>query len=138
MNLSIREATQNDSKMIIDYFHSADSEFLFEMGIDQIKLPSKNAWEEKLNVELNKPFASKAYYYIVWEASSKPIGHSNLSDIVYGETAKMHLHIWEKKLRLKGIGYNLIKKSIQLYFNKFALSELICEPIYTNRAPTRH
>ncbi|PHR46187.1 MAG: GNAT family N-acetyltransferase [Fluviicola sp.] len=137
MNLSVREAGFNDFNLIVQYFHSANNEFLSEMGIDHLKIPNIDVWQQELSCELSKPIARKNYYYLIWEESSKPIGHSNLSGIVYGEKAKIHLHIWTKGQRLKGAGKELLKKSIKIYFDLFELSEIICEPIYSNKAPNK-
>jgi RimJ/RimL family protein N-acetyltransferase len=137
MQVDVREATKQDFELITDYFHSADHAFLMAMGVDQEKLPSRVSWTQKLEQELQKPYRAKKLYYIIWEESSVPIGHSNISDIVYGDSAKMHLHIWEKDFRMKDIGQYLIRKSISLYFKNIGLSQIVCEPISTNKAPNK-
>ena len=49
----------------------------------------------------------------------------------------MHLHLWDSTLRRKGIGTELVKKSVAVFFEKLKLERLICEPYALNPAPTK-
>ena len=91
----------------------------------------------KLESELTKPTQEKEFYYIIWQIDDKPIGHSNINNITYGNNATMHLHIWESENRHAGIGTNLITQTISYYFKNFKLQKLICEPYAENPAPNK-
>jgi len=66
-----------------------------------------------------------------------PIGHSNVNDVIYGQQATMHLHIWQSANRQKGIGSTLISKSLPFYFEQLQLKKLFCEPYALNPAPNK-
>ena len=49
----------------------------------------------------------------------------------------MHLHMWNKGDRQKGLGVQFVQQSIVFYFKKFQLQRLISEPYALNPAPTK-
>lgn len=134
MNLSVREWKKNDIESIVDYFVKSDAEFLEGMGANKSKLPKKQDWIKKLNREFNKPNEQRDFYYIIWLLVDKPIGHSNINNIDFGNSATMHLHLWNRENRRKGFGIELIKQTIPYYFNYFKLKKLVCEPMAKNTA----
>ena len=137
MNLSIREINNDDIPLIIDYFINADEMFLKAMGAIKSKLPSKKDWLKKLYQEIEKPNSTKEFYYVIWLLNSKPVGHSNINNIIYNKEATMHLHLWQPVKRKKGIGTEFVKMSIPYYFKNFKLKKLICEPYTQNIAPNK-
>lgn len=90
-----------------------------------------------LQLHINTPFERKGTYALIWEADNIPVGHSNINKIIFGKEAYMHLHIWRSTWRKKGLGIQLVKKSLPIYFDKFNLEELICEPRSGNPAPNK-
>jgi RimJ/RimL family protein N-acetyltransferase len=49
----------------------------------------------------------------------------------------MHLHLWEQKIRRKGLGVDFLRQTIPYYFKNFHLEKLICEPYSKNVAPNK-
>ena len=137
MKKEVREYIASDIEHIVDYFVNADPEFLLHMGADQSKLPKRQEWIDKLKSELEKPYAQKEYYYIIWLLEDEPIGHSNVNHIHYGESATMHLHLWERKKRKSGLGLEFLKLTIPFYFQNLKINTLVCEPYAKNVAPNR-
>ena len=66
-----------------------------------------------------------------------PVGHSNINDIVFGQQAYMHLHLWNPGDRQKGNGTYFIAGSLQYYFEKFRLEKIYCQPNAANDAPNK-
>lgn len=133
----MREATALDIKKIVNYFLSSEPDFLKGMGADKSKMLQRDTWLEKLYEELKKPFNQKSYYYVTWLMNGHAIGHSNANNIVFGDSATMHLHLWHKKNRNKGFGLQCLKLTIPLYFKHLKLKTLICEPFSENTAPNK-
>ena len=127
----------SDAEMIINYFLQADNEYLQRLGVDRNKLPGPDEWKAILNDEIEKPVNKKKLFYVIWEINNVPVGHSHIANIIYGREAYMHLHLWDSGNREKGNGTYLISESIRLYFDKFNLKELYCEPHAKNPAPNR-
>ena len=134
MKISVREMKENDIEQIVEYFADATPEYLIGMGADPNKIPSKEKWIGILQKEFKKDNKEKEFYYIIWQIGEKSIGHSNINKIIFAKEAYMHLHIWGKENRHKGIGLQLIKETIPFYFRNFNLQELYCEPYSLNPA----
>ncbi|NAS29785.1 GNAT family N-acetyltransferase [Flavobacteriaceae bacterium R38] len=137
MKLSTREMSESDIKKIVDYFVDADIEYLKGMGADKSKLPDREKWIEKLHLEFQKSYKEKKFYYIIWLVDNQAVGHSNINNINFGESATMHLHLWKNNIRKKGLGLEFVKRSIPYYFKNFELKNLICEPYSKNIAPNK-
>ena len=137
MKTEVRELIKSDIVKIVDYFISADSDFLKGMGADKGKLPRRDKWIQSIQSELEKPYVEKGYHYMIWLLDEEPVGHSNINNISFGSSARMHLHLWKNGMRKSGLGMNFLKMTIPQYFEKFELKKLICEPYSENIAPNR-
>jgi len=137
MNLSVREMEKSEIELIVDYFFNADSEFLKGMGADIKKLPNREEWTKKLNSDYEKPYDQKEFYYIIWLINGEPTGHSNINNIDFGQSAKMHLHLWKNNNRKSGLGLNFIKQTLPFFYKNFKLKTLICEPFSENIPPNK-
>ena len=137
MNLSVRELEIHEIGRMVDYFITSKDSFLKGMGADKSKLPTRDDWIQKLELDFNKPDDEKEFYYILWLFDNQPIGHSNINQIKFGNTATMHLHLWDSATRKKGLGIQFLRMTVPYYFKKFNLKKLICEPYSKNVAPNK-
>ncbi len=135
MKLSTRELIESDIEYIVDYFLNADIDFLKHMGADKQKLPERKPWIYLIKAEYGKSYEDKKFYYIIWLIDGEPVGHSNINNIQFGESATMHLHLWNNDSRRKGLAAEFLKSSIQYYFKNLKLQKLICEIRVENTAP---
>lgn len=135
--LSVRELQEKDINPITHYWLSAEKSFMEGMGVDVTKIPSKEKWNEMLAEQIKQTYEQKKSYCIIWELNGKAIGHSNINKIIFGEEAYMHLHIWLKDIRKEGLGTAFIRMTIPLYFEKYKLKRLYCEPYALNPAPNK-
>lgn len=132
---SVRELQKEDIDLIINYWLNADPAFLQAMGVDLNKMPKRDEWEQMLTEQLSQSYKEKKSYCIIWQVNDKPIGHSNINKIIFGEEAYMHLHIWYADIRKKSLGTQLIKMTLPCFFEKYQLKKLYCEPYALNPAP---
>ena len=137
MKLGVRESQVDDLEKIVDYFLQAKANFLHGMGADKSRLPKKEAWLQALQGEITKPYQDKNYYYIIWLVDNEAVGHSNVNHIKFGESATMHLHLWNNKQRKRGLGLSFLKMTIPYYFKNLALKKVICEPYSKNSGPNK-
>ena len=135
--IAVRESKPKDAELIVRYFHDATPEFLKGMGVDREKLPAAEEWIAKIHDNITRPMEEKEFFYVIWMFENKPIGHSNINKIVYGQEAYMHLHLWTPDRRHQGIGTSLVRLSLPYYFRNFKLNELFCEPHALNPAPNK-
>ena len=137
MELKVRAMEPAEISLVITYFHRADRQLLLEMGVYAPNLPAPDVWLTRLQADFVKPLRERDFYYTVWELDGQLIGHCNVSDLEFGQQAKMHLHMWNNSRRRKGMGTLLVKRSLAQFFEKLALKELYCEPYALNPAPNR-
>jgi RimJ/RimL family protein N-acetyltransferase len=135
--LSVRELQKEDIDAITNYWLGADPVFLKGMGVDMNKIPGRDEWEKMLLEQLSQSYKEKKSYCIIWQGDDKPVGHSNINKIIFGEEAYMHLHIWYDDIRKKGYGTPLIKMTLPWFFEKYKLKKLYCEPYALNPAPDK-
>jgi RimJ/RimL family protein N-acetyltransferase len=135
--LSVREIQINDVPNFISYWFDSDPAYLYTLGVDKNKMPSREEFHQMLLEQLNTPIEKRKSYCIIWEHNGEAIGHSNTNPTTYGEEAKMHLHIWSQSERKKGMGTELVMISVRNFFEKLKLKTLWCEPYALNAAPNR-
>ncbi len=137
MHLSVREIEERDVPRIASYWVDNDDDFMQSMGVDLNKLPTRAAVTEMLQSQLNNPYNEKQSYATIWEVDGEAVGHCNVNKIIFGQEAYMHLHIWDGSLRQKGMGVELVKKSLPLFFETLELNTIYCEPYALNPAPNK-
>lgn len=136
-NLSVREMGKEDIELITQYFLTAEPAFLTGMGVDLAKIPSRDEWLRMLAEQLEQSYEEKKSYCIVWLENNKPIGHSNVNKIIFGEEAYMHLHLWHGDERRKGAGTMLVRMTLPFFFKNLQLAKICCEPYALNPAPNK-
>ena len=130
-------AAPGDYEAMIDYFLGGGDAFLLGMGVDLAKLPSREAWRQAVLADHERPDDEKERFYVAWLYEGVLVGHSSISHIAPGETAHCHLHLWQPELRRSGLGPAFLERSIDLYFERFRLRTVACEPFADNPAPNR-
>ncbi len=135
--IAIRPIQNSDIPLIINYWLNSDPDHLVGMGVDLERLPTASALRHMLETQINTPIKLKPSFALIWLVDEHPIGHSNINDITYGHTATVHLHIWEKQYRQKGLGHQLMIQSLDIFFKEFALNEIKCEPYALNPSPNK-
>lgn len=135
--LSVREMQASDIPHIIRYWLESSPEYMQSLGVDMAKMPAKSDWEQILSAQLTQDYPAKTSYCMIWEADGKPVGHSNVNKIVYGESAYMHLHLWPSDTRRRGWGLRLVQMTLPYFFERLHLKTLYCEPYAHNPAPNK-
>ena len=137
MEPEVRDLLPEEVTLIADYWTTSSDEHLNSMGADPAKLPSREQFIGMLSRQLSLPLNQRTAHPLLWLIDGQPAGHCNINQIQYGNEAHMHLHLWEKTSRRRGIGTWLVKKSIPVFLRDFALKRLYCEPYALNPAPNR-
>ncbi len=135
--VSVREMTLGETETVVRYFHGATPEFLEMLGVDPTRLPRPDAWREHFAREFALPAEQRQAVFVVWIVDDAIVGMSSCDKIVPGERANMHLHVVVPNLRQRGIGTDAVRASADLYFAKFSLKRLFCEPNAFNAGPNR-
>src|SRR5947209_6709133 len=128
MNLSVREMTFCETPLLLDYFGAAAPEYLDAMGVDPSRLAPRDVWQARLEAEFGVPDERRQLFYVIWLLDDAPVGYSSCDRIALGEQANMHLHVTIPELRRKGIGTECVRRSVEIYFQRFRLKRLFCQP----------
>ena len=137
MNLSVGPLEAKEVPLVVDYFYQCSLTDLKRMGVAPEKLPAKIKWVENIQFQMALPDKEKELFYLLWCKDNQAVGHSNLSHLIYGKTAKVHLHLWPSEKRHSGLGKRFMEQCLAHYFSRFELPEIICEPKADNPAPNR-
>lgn len=135
--LSVREITHADVPRIADYWQHATPDFLRGMGVDIQKMPTREQWLDMLAGQVNRPYADRQSYCLVWLLNGEPVGHSNVNKIIYGQEAYMHLHLWVDDVRKQGLGEAFVRLCIPHFIKNLQLKKLCCEPYAHNPGPNK-
>lgn len=122
---------------MIDYFLDAGEETLRAMGVDPARLPGRDEWLATVLADHEAPDYEKERLYLGWWVDGELVGHSSLSHIEPGEQAHVHLHLWRPGTRRRGLGTELVARSVDAAFERFRLRRVLCEPAAHNPAPQR-
>src|SRR5947199_6843986 len=123
--------------MNINSFTESEAPFLRGIGVVRLKLPEREKWLDALLADHEKPDRERDRFYLVWIFRGSRVGHSSINQIVLGDEAFIHLHLWNSQLRGAGLGTEFVRRSANFYFERFNLQKLVCEPWAENPAPNR-
>jgi predicted N-acetyltransferase YhbS len=91
--LNVREIRESDINFIADYWSTATPEYLLNMGVDLKKMPARSDFQTMLSNQIKLDYEHKKSFALIWEVDGKPVGHSNVNPVEYGNQAFMHLHM---------------------------------------------
>jgi len=137
MTMTVREMTDPEFDIVIDYFFKATPEFLETLGVDPTRLPTPGSWRERFQREQARPIEQRTWLAVIWLKRDQPVGFSSSDKITYGEQANMHLHVVDPERRNRGYGAECVRRSADIYFERLKLKRLFCEPNAFNVAPNR-
>lgn len=137
MKLSIREIQRSDIDLIIEYWTTSSEEHLLSMGVELAKMPEESQWRAMLEKQISTNYKDKQSYCLIWCLDEQPVGHCNINNIEFGESAHMHLHMWQGSNRRSGLGVEFVRKCLPIFFDKYQLKVIRCEPYRENRAPQK-
>ena len=135
--LSVREIEKQDIDSLVRYWLHSDSALMVGMGVDLAKMPPEKDLRKTLSQQLSQPYEEKQSYCIIWLLDGKPVGHSNINKIIFGEEASMHLHLWNHDVRKKGMGTEFVKLTVPYFFKNMKLKKIYSEPYALNPAPNK-
>ena len=134
--LNVRLLTKDDIPFIVEYWNTRTDENLLLMGV-QPEIARSIDFGKLISEQFELPNHEKKVFFVIWEVNGKPIGHSNASHIEFGSNCHMHLHIWQPDTRQRGMGTELVKRSLPIYFKELQLERIFCTPHAINPAPNK-
>jgi len=135
--LSIREIVAEDASFVNQYWADNTDDDLVRMG--EAARPDAQGSIDFINQFCSErlPPDRAEEGLLIWELDGKPIGYCSLKEIRCGNDAQIHLHMWERNLRGKGVGAGLFCLSALKFIKEFKLRTLYCQPKHDNPMPNR-
>lgn len=122
-DVSVRVFQHEDIAPLVDYWTGSTEEFWRLRGVDKAKLKSRDqfiaAYEELFESKGGVP--SIATILLRGQA----VGVHSLTDIVPGDSAVFHAHIWHEENRHRGIAVYSYLKGSEFFFNTLGLKKII-------------
>jgi RimJ/RimL family protein N-acetyltransferase len=109
---------------------------LLSMGIDKEQMDRTNL-DEIFSRNIDLPKEEKKSYCLLWTINDSPVGHSSIGNIKIGESAEMHLHLWDESLRGKGLSKKFLVLSMLHYLETFHFKKMLAEPNANNTSPNK-
>ena len=134
---SVRLLERKDISHVVNYWQTASEKHLNAMGIEKKDLSALDNLEVYMTNQLLLPYSEKSALYTIGLLNNEPYGHCYINSIDYGNEAHMHLHVWNFEIRQKGLGTQMVKQAIPLFFKHLKLKTLICEPYALNPAANK-
>ena len=135
--ITVREAQKNDIQHIVGYWDNSSTEDLLAMGIDVNNIDPLKNLGDRLEKQLSLKNEDKAAFVMIAMMDEKPVGHCYVNNLIFGNEAFMHLHIWQNNSHKKGMGSEMVRQSIPHFFEKLKLQTLFCEPAAMNPGPNK-
>ncbi len=134
---SIRPLQRDELRKVVEYFYAASDTLLETMGVDRAKYLPEAEWRALLDADFDNELTQRQFFYVGWEYEGELIGHCNINNIIFGDRANIHAHIWNPERRMSGLGLRLLRDSVGYFFAKFDLRMIIAEPCADNPGPNR-
>lgn len=136
--ITVSDYVSADIPIFIDYWHDTSTTHIREMGVDQGRLPTRQAMREALSIAFdrrqNSPVRAASRIVAIC-ASGRTIGFHQVTDLeTSNRSAVMHGYITHPSWRGRGVGTVSYTKSMQLFFDRFDLNSIVFETPNNNFA----
>ena len=133
----VRQMSVDEANLVVDYFVGASVQSLAAIGLDASRLPTRNAWISHLAQDWSRPAERRESSGVVWEIDQSLIGFSTLTDIRFGDSASVHLHIFDEANRGRGYGTLFVRLAAEWFADEFCLLRVYSEPNAFNTPANR-
>ncbi len=137
--VALRDLERGDLDAYVEYWHRPGNRALAALGVDPRKVyPAKKMREMlELNIANNAALPESRLATVAIVYRGRAVGVHELTNLVPGDSAVMHAHIWDESLRGRGIGVISYVKAMKLYFERFGLRTIRFETPKVNAAANR-
>lgn len=135
--LRVRDLSLDDIPLVNGYWANQTPADIDRMSLDPSKIPTPYVRVAAHGKLLDLPYKERQSELLIWELNERAVGMSTLRNIQYAESSEFHLHMIEPTLRRSGYGHRFVALSLELYFRRFHLQRIVCEPSSSNLGANR-
>ncbi len=132
--ITIRDFTEADIIAQDKYLGQASDEYLINMGVEPSAVRNMSS-SSRVHPLLATPVKDRQIHIFSVDVDDRLVGISVLKKIQFGESAEVHVHIFNLENRHQGYATQIFWKMLKKMFVTFDFKILICEPCVSNLAP---
>lgn len=125
--ISIRDLSEEDIPLVLNYWFRSPPGFIESMGVDLAKLPDEEEMEKTLRERARAHATSSPSKLNVLMIlhDGQPIGCHTLNPIQEGDHGVFHAHIFRADMRGRGVGMHSYPKACRVFMDRFDLPRIL-------------
>jgi RimJ/RimL family protein N-acetyltransferase len=137
--ISIRDLSEKDIPLILNYWFHSPSGFVEAMGVDLNKLPKESQMEQYLKDTLakNKELSASKLHALVIEYGGEAVGFHTLNPIIENDYGIFHAHIIKPEMRSKGLAPYTYPMACKRFLKRFNLKRILFKTPIQNTGAIR-
>ncbi len=137
--ISVRELTESDIPIMMNYWFRSPPGFIESMGVDPAKMPSESEMEAGMRARMQAsralPKPNSSGVAIVYDG--KFIGQHSVNQLTEDGSAIFHAHIFSPEFRGRGIGMHSYPKACRFFMDRFNLKRILFKTPLQNTGSIR-
>jgi RimJ/RimL family protein N-acetyltransferase len=137
--VALRDMNLADVALFKDYWYRSSDAFLRGMGVDPNKMKPEVEFVNSLGdaIKDNLKKSTSKLPFLTIELDGIPVGSHSVGDVVEGDTAVFHAHLWDLRVRGIGLCTYTYPRAAKLFMDRFELNELTFKTPAQNEAANR-
>jgi hypothetical protein len=137
--VKIRDMESKDILPFKNYWYRSPEDFIRRMGVDPDKMLPESEFENSLNnvIAKNTTNIVSKLEFLTIELDGHPVGTHSVGDLIEGETAIFHAHLWKPEARGIGLCTYTYPRAAEIFMNRFKLQNLLFKTPIVNKAANR-
>jgi hypothetical protein len=137
--IEVRDLHEDEIHLVLKYWFHSPPGFIKSMGVDFSKMPNESDMEKNLVVKLseNKKLKESKLNALTILYNKKPVGFHTINPLIEGESGIFHAHIWEEKMRRRGLGLKTYPLACRIFLDRFELKRILFKTPSKNIGPIR-
>ena len=137
--VSVRDLSENEIPMILDYWFHSPPGFIEGMAVDPAKMPTEAQMEKNLREKVgeNKKLPSSKLNALIICHDGQAIGMHTINPLIEGDHGIFHAHICNPEFRSRGLGMLSYPKACRIFIDRFNLKRIVFKTPVGNLGPIR-
>jgi hypothetical protein len=137
--LMIRDLSESDIPLVLDYWFRSPPGFIESMGVDLKKLPQESEMALNLTEKCreNAKLPTSKLNALVITYQGQPIGVHTLFPFTEGDFGIFHAHIWKPEMRQRGLAKYTYPRACLEFINRFNLKRILFKTRSRTLGPSR-
>lgn len=130
--ITLRAFESRDVEALLEYLYDSPEDFLTSIGFDPDQFPGRVAHSEgyhrMIRMRDEKPEAERSHLICILELDDQAVGMVALVPDDGEPTAHAHFHIWNPRLRGRGLGSSVLRTALDMLMKAQSRDEAFIEP----------